>query len=58
MGEQATRMETDSLGPIEVPAGRLWGAQTERSHCHPDPRPLSHVHDLPPVAPTQRGGLS
>ncbi|MDG2318716.1 MAG: class II fumarate hydratase [Rhodospirillaceae bacterium] len=26
-----TRTETDSLGPIEVPANRLWGAQTQRS---------------------------
>ena len=26
-----TRTETDSFGPIEVPAGRLWGAQTQRS---------------------------
>jgi fumarate hydratase, class II len=26
-----SRTETDSLGPIEVPAERLWGAQTERS---------------------------
>jgi len=26
-----TRTEKDSFGPIEVPAGRLWGAQTERS---------------------------
>ncbi len=26
-----TRTETDSFGPIEVPAERLWGAQTERS---------------------------
>jgi fumarate hydratase class II len=25
------RIEKDSFGPIEVPAGRLWGAQTERS---------------------------
>src|SRR5262249_47122449 len=25
------RVETDSLGPIEVPAECLWGAQTERS---------------------------
>ena len=25
------RVEKDSLGPIEVPAERLWGAQTERS---------------------------
>ena len=26
-----TRIEKDSFGPIEVPADRLWGAQTERS---------------------------
>jgi fumarate hydratase class II len=26
-----TRTETDSLGAIEVPADRLWGAQTQRS---------------------------
>jgi fumarate hydratase class II len=28
---QRTRVETDSFGPIDVPADRLWGAQTERS---------------------------
>ena len=27
----ATRTETDSFGPIEVPADRYWAAQTERS---------------------------
>ncbi|MFN3461115.1 MAG: lyase family protein, partial [Oceanibaculum sp.] len=27
----ATRIETDSMGPIEVPAEKLWGAQTQRS---------------------------
>ncbi|MEL6767061.1 MAG: class II fumarate hydratase [Pseudomonadota bacterium] len=27
----ATRTETDSFGPIEVPADRYWGAQTQRS---------------------------
>ncbi len=27
----STRMETDSFGPIQVPADRYWGAQTERS---------------------------
>jgi fumarate hydratase class II len=27
----ATRTERDSMGPIEVPAEALWGAQTERS---------------------------
>jgi fumarate hydratase class II len=26
-----TRVETDSFGPIDVPADRYWGAQTERS---------------------------
>jgi fumarate hydratase class II len=29
-----TRVETDSMGPIEVPADRYWGAQTERSLLH------------------------
>ncbi|HLV20126.1 MAG TPA: class II fumarate hydratase [Polyangiaceae bacterium] len=28
---QPTRIETDTFGPIEVPAERLWGAQTQRS---------------------------
>lgn len=28
---KATRVETDSFGPIEVDAERYWGAQTERS---------------------------
>ena len=26
-----TRTETDSFGPLEVPANRYWGAQTQRS---------------------------
>ena len=26
-----TRREHDSLGPVEVPADHLWGAQTQRS---------------------------
>jgi fumarate hydratase class II len=29
-----TRKETDSLGVVEVPADRLWGAQTQRSLEH------------------------
>jgi fumarate hydratase class II len=29
-----SRTETDSLGPIEVPANRYWGAQTQRSLHH------------------------
>jgi fumarate hydratase class II len=31
MSDQAMRIEHDTLGPVEVPAERLWGAQTERS---------------------------
>ena len=34
MGDDATRTETDSMGPIEVPADRYWGAQTQRSLHH------------------------
>ena len=30
----ATRIEKDTFGPIEVPAERLWGAQTQRSLHH------------------------
>ena len=30
----AVRMETDSLGEVEVPADKLWGAQTQRSLEH------------------------
>ncbi|MEO8136754.1 MAG: lyase family protein, partial [Betaproteobacteria bacterium] len=29
-----TRTERDTFGPIEVPAERLWGAQTQRSLEH------------------------
>ncbi len=42
----STRTETDSFGPIEVPADRYWGAQTERSRRNfkigdePMPKPL------------------
>jgi fumarate hydratase class II len=32
----STRTETDSMGPIEVPADRYWGAQTARSLHHFD----------------------
>ena len=34
MSTGKTRIETDTFGPIEVPADRLWGAQTERSLMH------------------------
>ena len=29
-----SRRESDSMGPIEVPADKLWGAQTQRSLEH------------------------
>ncbi len=31
---EGTRTETDSMGPVEVPADRYWGAQTQRSLHH------------------------
>lgn len=31
---RSVRIETDSLGPVEVEADRLWGAQTQRSLAH------------------------
>jgi fumarate hydratase class II len=34
MTHAATRVERDTFGPIEVPADRLWGAQTQRSLEH------------------------
>ncbi|MGI8611274.1 MAG: class II fumarate hydratase [Sphingomicrobium sp.] len=47
----ATRTETDSFGPIDVPADSYWGAQTERSIGNfpfgPDERmPVEIVHAL------------
>ncbi|MEO0785621.1 MAG: lyase family protein, partial [Pseudomonadota bacterium] len=31
MASQDTRTETDTMGPVEVPADRYWGAQAQRS---------------------------
>src|SRR6476660_8245903 len=46
----ASRTETDSFGPIEVPADRYWGAQTERSRQNfrigHDRMPTAIVHAL------------
>ncbi|MBV8927295.1 MAG: class II fumarate hydratase [Bradyrhizobium sp.] len=46
----ATRTETDSFGPIEVPADRYWGAQTKRSRQNfrigTDRMPIEIVHAL------------
>jgi fumarate hydratase, class II len=46
-----TRTETDSFGPIEVPADRYWGAQTQRSIANfpfpPHERmPIGIIHAL------------
>src|SRR5258706_2828602 len=45
-----TRIEKDSFGDIEVPADRLWGAQTERSRrffrISGERMPLAVVHAL------------
>ena len=43
----ATRTETDSLGPVEVPAEHYWGAQTQRSLRNfpfGAPMPIAVVH--------------
>ncbi len=34
VAKKATRLETDSMGPIEVPTDVYWGAQTARSLVH------------------------
>ncbi len=43
-----TRSETDSMGAVDVPANRYWGAQTERSlhhfHIGNDIMPLKLIH--------------
>lgn len=45
---QKTRLETDSMGPIEVAFDHLWGAQTERSLHHfaigNDKMPTAVIH--------------
>ena len=54
IGIEATgqRTETDSMGSIEVPADRYWGAQTQRSLVHFSigedrmPKPLYHAYGV------------
>ena len=47
---KSTRTETDSFGPIEVPADRYWGAQSERSRQNfkigRDRMPIEIIHAL------------
>ncbi|WP_343553573.1 class II fumarate hydratase [Pantoea sp.] len=46
----ANRIEKDSMGPIDVPADKLWGAQTQRSLEHfkisTEKMPVALVHAL------------
>jgi fumarate hydratase class II len=48
--EAGTRIETDTMGPIEVPADRYWGAQTARSLVHfsigDDTMPAAVIHAM------------
>lgn len=44
MTENNFRVESDSMGTIEVPADKYWGAQTQRSLAH-----FAIGHDLMPV---------
>src|SRR6202795_3164373 len=48
----ATRSETDSFGPIDVPADRYWGAQTERSRQN-----FRIGHDRMPMAIVRALGI-
>ena len=45
---QPVRIEKDSMGTIEVPADKYWGAQTQRSLHHfaigQDVMPLELIH--------------
>ncbi len=49
---QSVRTETDSMGSIEVPANKYWGAQTERSLHH-----FNIGHDLIPIEVIHALGL-
>jgi fumarate hydratase class II len=51
IGATGHRRESDSMGVIDVPADRYWGAQTQRSLIHfgdigTDPMPLEVYHAL------------
>ena len=47
---QKTRVESDAFGPLDIPADRLWGAQTERSlhnfRIGTERMPIEIVHAL------------
>ncbi len=52
MASPKTRVESDSMGQIEVPADRYWGAQTQRSLSH-----FSIGQDRMPVEIVQAFGV-
>ena len=52
MASSEVRTETDSMGPIDVPADRYWGAQTQRSLKH-----FSIGEDRMPVEVVRAFGL-
>ena len=45
----ATRTETDSFGPLEVPADKYWGAQTIAAHCPDGVAAITIWFNLPPA---------
>ena len=53
------RIEHDSFGDIEVPAARLWGAQTQRSLHHfnisGERQPMEIIHPSPASSPPAPG---
>jgi fumarate hydratase class II len=52
MNRPAVRVETDTMGPVDVPADRYWGAQTQRSRenfrigTERMPLPLVHAYGI------------
>jgi fumarate hydratase, class II len=59
MNVDKTRIETDSFGPVEVPAAHYWGAQTQRSLAHfaigSQTMPLAIIHALAMVKRASAG---
>ena len=60
LGATAMRQEFDSLGTVEVPADRYWGAQTQRSlehfNIHNDRMPKEVYHAYAYVRKGRGGG--
>jgi len=57
-GATGTRIESDSMGSIEVPAEHYWGAQTQKEYSTKNPRfwPFALVRRLGrDLEPSKRG---